>query len=33
VQPGYAMGDRLVRASMVVVAKPKPKGDDKPEPN
>jgi molecular chaperone GrpE len=34
VQPGYAMGDRLVRASMVVVAKPKPKGnDDRPEPN
>jgi molecular chaperone GrpE len=33
VQPGYAMGDRLVRAAMVVVAKPKPKGEDKPEPN
>jgi molecular chaperone GrpE len=34
VQPGYAMGDRLVRASMVVVAKPRPKSDaDKPEPN
>ena len=34
VQPGYSLGDRLVRASMVVVAKPKPSGDaDKPEPN
>jgi molecular chaperone GrpE len=34
VQPGYAMGDRLVRASMVVVAKPRPKTvADKPEPN
>jgi molecular chaperone GrpE len=34
VQPGYALGDRLVRASMVVVAKPRPKGEaDKPEPN
>jgi molecular chaperone GrpE len=34
VQPGYAMGDRLVRASMVVVAKPRPKSDaDKSEPN
>jgi molecular chaperone GrpE len=34
VQPGYAMGDRLVRASMVVVAKPRPRSDaDKPEPN
>ena len=33
VQPGYTLGDRLVRAAMVVVAKPKPKGDDKPEPN
>jgi molecular chaperone GrpE len=34
VQPGYAMGDRLVRASMVVVAKPRPKGEaEKPEPN
>ena len=34
VQPGYAMGDRLVRPSMVVVAKPRPKGDaEKPEPN
>ena len=33
VQPGYTLGDRLVRAAMVVVAKPKPKGDDKPESN
>ena len=45
VQPGYLQGDRLVRAAMVVVAKPKPsadsgsgKGDgadsaDKPEPD
>jgi molecular chaperone GrpE len=34
VQPGYAMGDRLVRAAMVVVAKPRPKSDeDKLEPN
>jgi molecular chaperone GrpE len=34
VQPGYALGDRLVRASMVVVAKPRPQGEaDKPEPN
>jgi molecular chaperone GrpE len=34
VQPGYALGDRLVRASMVVVAKPRPKSDaEKPEPN
>jgi molecular chaperone GrpE len=33
VQPGYTLGERLVRASMVVVAKPKPKGDDKPGPN
>ena len=34
VQPGYALGDRLVRASMVVVAKPKTKGEaEKPEPN
>jgi molecular chaperone GrpE len=34
VQPGYSMGDRLVRASMVVVAKPRPKNDaDKVEPN
>jgi molecular chaperone GrpE len=33
VQPGYTLGERLVRAAMVVVAKPKPKGDDKPEPN
>jgi molecular chaperone GrpE len=34
VQPGYAMGDRLVRPSMVVVAKPGPKPDgEKPEPN
>ncbi len=27
VQPGYVQGDRLVRAAMVVVAKPKAKGD------
>lgn len=27
VQPGYVHGDRLVRAAMVVVAKPKPKGE------
>ena len=34
VQPGYAMGDRLVRAAMVVVAKPRPKPEaEKPEPN
>ncbi len=37
VQPGYAMGDKLVRAAMVVVAKPLQKngeGDkDKPAPN
>jgi molecular chaperone GrpE len=35
VQPGYAMGDRLVRAAMVVVAKPSQKngGGDKTEPN
>jgi len=34
VQPGYALGDRLVRASMVVVAKPKASSNaDKPEPN
>jgi molecular chaperone GrpE len=34
VQPGYAMGDRLVRASMVVVAKPRPKSEtEKAEPN
>jgi len=34
VQPGYALGDRLVRASMVVVAKPRPKSEgEKPEPN
>jgi molecular chaperone GrpE len=38
VQPGYTHGDRLVRAAMVVVAKPKaqaadgkPKDDDKPD--
>jgi molecular chaperone GrpE len=31
VQPGYTQGDRLIRAAMVVVAKPKPKQDgDKP---
>jgi molecular chaperone GrpE len=34
VQPGYAMGDRLVRAAMVVVAKARPKSDEeKSEPN
>jgi len=34
VQPGYAMGDRLVRAAMVVVAKPGPKdGGEQREPN
>jgi molecular chaperone GrpE len=34
VQPGYAMGDRLLRASMVVVAKPRAKGEaEKPDPN
>jgi molecular chaperone GrpE len=34
VQPGYAMGDRLLRASMVVVAKPRPKSDaEKTEAN
>jgi molecular chaperone GrpE len=36
VQPGYLMGDRLVRAAMVVVAKPpQPQGDGapRPEPN
>jgi molecular chaperone GrpE len=34
VQPGYAMGDRLVRASMVVVAKPRAKAEaEKPDPN
>ncbi|HMJ56634.1 MAG TPA: nucleotide exchange factor GrpE [Polyangiaceae bacterium] len=34
VQPGYAMGDRLVRAAMVVVAKPRPKSDpEKTEAN
>jgi len=37
VQPGYAMGDKLVRAAMVVVAKPPQKngeGDkDKSPPN
>jgi len=35
VQPGYAMGDRLVRAAMVVVAKPSSKNGegDKVEPN
>ena len=34
VQPGYALGDRLVRASMVVVAKPRQKSDpEKSEPN
>jgi len=34
VQPGYTLGDRLLRAAMVVVAKPRPKtADDKTEPN
>jgi molecular chaperone GrpE len=37
VQPGYAMGDKLVRAAMVVVAKPPQKNGeadkDKPAPN
>jgi molecular chaperone GrpE len=35
VQPGYQMGDRLVRAAMVVVAKPPPSSDrpSRPEPN
>jgi molecular chaperone GrpE len=34
VQPGYAMGDRLLRASMVVVAKPRPKDEaEKHDPN
>ncbi|HMI84445.1 MAG TPA: nucleotide exchange factor GrpE [Polyangiaceae bacterium] len=34
VQPGYAMGDRLLRAAMVVVAKARPKSDaEKPEQN
>lgn len=35
VQPGYALGDRLVRAAMVVVAKPSQKNGeaDKVEPN
>lgn len=37
VQPGYSMGDKLIRAAMVVVAKPPQKngeGDkDKPPPN
>jgi molecular chaperone GrpE len=35
VQPGYAMGDRLVRAAMVVVSKPSQKNGegDKIEPN
>ena len=33
VQPGYAMGDRLLRASMVVVAKPKQSDGNKPESN
>jgi molecular chaperone GrpE len=28
VQPGYAQGDKLVRAAMVVVAKPKPKTEE-----
>jgi molecular chaperone GrpE len=35
VQPGYAMGDKLVRAAMVVVAKPSRKNGEgeKAEPN
>lgn len=36
IQPGYMMGDKLVRASMVVVAKPAQKtadGTPRPEPN
>ena len=35
VQPGYTMGDRLLRAAMVVVAKPSQKNGegDKTEPN
>ncbi len=35
VQPGYAMGDRLLRAAMVIVAKPPQKNGeaDKSEPN
>ncbi len=28
VQPGYLQGDRLIRAAMVVVAKPKPKAEE-----
>jgi molecular chaperone GrpE len=32
VQPGYLQGDRLVRAAMVVVAKPKPSTDSGKEP-
>jgi molecular chaperone GrpE len=32
VQPGYLQGDRLVRAAMVVVAKPKPSTDGGKEP-
>jgi molecular chaperone GrpE len=33
-QPGYAMGDRLVRAAMVVVAKPREASTDEPaDPN
>jgi molecular chaperone GrpE len=30
VQPGYAMGDRLIRAAMVIVAKPRAAGADEP---
>ena len=34
VQPGYSLGDRLIRAAMVVVARPSRKNsDDKAEPN
>lgn len=33
-QPGYAMGDRLIRAAMVVVAKPRQASTDEPaDPN
>lgn len=32
VQPGYLQGDRLIRAAMVVVAKPKPSTDGGKEP-
>jgi molecular chaperone GrpE len=32
VQPGYAFGDKLIRAAMVVVAKPPPAANGAPEP-